>query len=71
MRLMLTFLTLGAGIALAVVSYFLLAAPLGLPTDESFSNPRVPMAPLLFIIGVAIVFLSAVVYELLPESSGQ
>jgi hypothetical protein len=67
MRVAFSLLTLASGVALAVVSYFLLAAPLGMPTDEGFSNPRVPLAPTLFIIGVVLVFLSAVVYELLPE----
>lgn len=57
----------GGGFALQAVSYFLLAAPLGLPTAETFSNPRVPFAPLLFVLGVVLVFLAAVVYELLPD----
>lgn len=55
------------GFILQGVSFFLLASPLGIPTNESFSNPRVPFAPLIFIVGVMIVFLAAVVYELLPE----
>jgi hypothetical protein len=55
------------GFALQAVSYFLLAAPLGDPTDVKFSDPRVPFAPLLFILGVITVFLAAVVYELLPD----
>ena len=59
------------GFAIQAVSFFFLAAPLGLPTDESFSNPRVPFAPLIFIVGVMIVFLAAVVYELLPEKSDE
>lgn len=56
-----------AGFALQAVSYFLLAAPLGSPTDVDFSNPRLPFAPALFILGVVLVFLAAVVYELLPD----
>ena len=55
------------GFGLQAVSYFLLAAPLGNPTSELYSNPRLPFAPLLFVIGVGLVFLAAVVYELLPE----
>lgn len=70
MRTALSLLTLVSGVALAVVSYFLLVAPLGIPTNESFSNPRVPLAPTLFILGVALVFLSALVYELFPERKG-
>ena len=67
MRQTVTFLVLIVGVALAVVSYFLLAAPLGHPSSEWYSNPRLPFAPLLFIIGVMVVFASAVVYELLPD----
>ena len=68
MRGFLTGLTILVGVLLAVVSYFFMAAPLGLATDESFSNPRVPFAATGFVIGVALVFISAVVYEGLPES---
>jgi Ni/Fe-hydrogenase subunit HybB-like protein len=55
------------GFALQGISYFYLAAPLGVPVNESFSNPRLPFAPTLFILGVMTVFLAAVVYELIPE----
>jgi len=55
------------GFALQGVSYFVLAAPWGIPNSPAFSNPRLPFAPTLFILGVMIVFLAAVVYELLPE----
>ncbi|MDR7586276.1 MAG: hypothetical protein QN158_11920 [Armatimonadota bacterium] len=53
--------------ALQAISYVFLAAPLGTPTSPWYSNPRVPFAPALFILGVILVFLAAVVYELLPE----
>lgn len=66
-RTILTILMVIAGFALQAVSYFLLAAPLGIPTSPVFSNPRLPFAPGLFILGVMLVFLAAVVYELLPE----
>jgi len=56
-----------AGFALQVVSYFYMAAPLGDPTSEVFSNPGVPNDPLFSILGVMLVFLAAVVYELLPD----
>ncbi len=56
-----------AGFAIQAVSYFLLATPLGLPDSPVYSNPRVPFAPLIFILGVMIVFLAAVVYELMPD----
>jgi molybdopterin-containing oxidoreductase family membrane subunit len=54
------------GFGLQGISYALLTAPIGIPTSEFYSNPRVPFAPLLFVLGVALVFLAAVVYELLP-----
>ncbi|MDR7480887.1 MAG: hypothetical protein QN183_12815 [Armatimonadota bacterium] len=56
-----------AGFLVQAVSYFVLAAPLGKPTSPAFSDPRVPFAPALFIAGVVLVFLAAVVYELLPD----
>lgn len=59
------------GFALQILSYFLWAAPLGIPTSEMFSNPRIPYSPLIFIFGVVVVFLSAVVFELLPDKDIQ
>ncbi len=55
------------GFALQGVSYLFLATPLGKPTSVEFSEPRVEFAPMLFIVGVIVVFLAAVVYELLPD----
>ncbi len=69
MRTTLAVLMVVGGFALQAVSYFLLAAPIGVPTSPSFSDPRLPFAPALFIFGVMLVFLAAVVYELLPEDS--
>jgi len=71
MRTTLAILMVITGFALQAVSYFLLAAPWGIPTSPVFSNPRLLFAPGLFILGVVIVFLAAVVYELLPEREGQ
>jgi hypothetical protein len=67
MRTILALLMVIGGFVLQAVSFFLWAAPLGPPTSPVFSNPRLPFAPALFILGVMIVFLAAVVYELLPE----
>lgn len=67
MRTWLTVMTFAIGLALALISYFVFAAPLGTPTDESFSNPRVPFAATFFVIGVSLVVVSVIVYELLPE----
>jgi Ni/Fe-hydrogenase subunit HybB-like protein len=66
-RATLAILMVIVGFALQGVSYFKLAAPWGIPNSPVFSNPRLPFAPTLFILGVMVVFLAAVVYELLPE----
>lgn len=67
MRTLIVWVMIIGGFALQGLSYLAWAAPLGLPTSEAFSNPRLPFAPLFFVIGVMVVFLSAVVYELLPD----
>jgi hypothetical protein len=67
MRTTWTLLMVIVGFGLQAVSYFVLAAPWGIPSSPAYSNPRVPFAPALFILGVMLVFLAAVVYELLPE----
>jgi hypothetical protein len=71
MRTVIAIIMVIAGFGLQFVSYFFLAAPWGLPpTGPVYSEPRVPFAPALFILGVMLVFLAAVVYELLPERVG-
>lgn len=55
------------GFVLQAVTYLFLATPIGKPTSVRFSNPRLPFAPALFILGVMLVFIAAIVYELLPE----
>jgi hypothetical protein len=68
MRIAITALVAIGGLVLALVSALLLAAPLGgAPFDESFSNPRMTFAPTLAVIGVAMVFCAAIVYELMPR----
>lgn len=69
MRIGLSLFTLTIGVVLGLVSYFILAAPLGTPTHEGFSNPRMPFAATLFVFSIALVFLSPLIYELLPERS--
>ena len=69
-RKTLTLLLVVGGFALQAISYLFLAAPLGLSVSEAFSNPRVPFAPGIFVLGVMLVFVAAVVYELLPERYG-
>jgi prepilin signal peptidase PulO-like enzyme (type II secretory pathway) len=66
MRRTVTLIMILGGIAAMVVSYFVLSAPWG-ASDVTHSNPRVPFAPVLFLAGIMSVFLSAVVYELLPD----
>ncbi|MBI2568644.1 MAG: hypothetical protein HYV63_16605 [Candidatus Schekmanbacteria bacterium] len=58
------------GFFLQALSYFFLAAPLGIPTGVEYSNPRLPFAPAIFIAGVMLVFIAAIVYELLPDRDG-
>ncbi len=67
MRWVVTLTMLVAGFALQAVSYFLLGARLGIPTSPAFSNPRMHFAALAFITGVVLVFVAAIVYELLPD----
>ena len=66
MRRTITVVMILGGLALMVVSYFFLATPWG-SSQVSDNNPRVPFAATLFVVGVVSVFLSAVVYELLPD----
>jgi hypothetical protein len=71
MRSLVAITMFGAGLVLAAVSYLWLAAPLGQPTSEVYSNPRLLGAPALFILGIMLIFLSAVAYELWPDRSGR
>ncbi len=70
MRKTIFWLTLLAGLALAVVG-FLLAAPIGPTLSPAISNPRLPFAPTLFLLGIMLLFGSAVVYELVSGKSGK
>lgn len=70
MRRTLVWSMIVGGLVLMAVSYFVLAAPWGADSVDN-SNPRVPFAAFLFVIGVMSVFLSAVVYELLPDRHGE
>lgn len=55
------------GFALQGVSFLAFGASLGNPTSPDFSDPRVPFASLIFIVGILFVFLAFIVYELMPE----
>lgn len=67
MRAFIALLMLALGIVLAVVSYFFLATPIGPPIHPFFSNPRLLGAPTIFILGIMLIFLSAVAYEIIPD----
>ncbi len=66
MRMTLFLLALLGGLIL-VVTGFVLSAPIGPTTGPVYSNPRVPFAPGIFMLGVVLMFFSAVVYELVPD----
>lgn len=55
-----------AGFALQGLSFLAFGASLGTPTSPDFSNPRVPFASLIFAVGITLVFLSFIAYELMP-----
>jgi hypothetical protein len=59
-------LMLLVGLVLAVVG-FALSAPIGAPDSPSISNPRMDFAPLLFVLGVILVFSSAAAYEIVRD----
>lgn len=67
LRTFLTWMMVIVGFAVQAVSFLLLSAPMGRPVGPEFSSPRLPFAPTLFILGVLLVFLAAVVYELIPD----
>ena len=68
MRKTMFLLTLVIGLALAVAG-FLLSAPLGATNGPAISDPRLPFAPAIFVLGVVLAFGSAVVYELFPATN--
>ena len=59
-------MTLLAGVILAVLG-IALSAPVGATDSPVISNPRVDFAPLMFVVGITLMFGSAVVYEILPD----
>jgi len=65
MRRTITTVTIVIGVALMLLGYFL-AAPWGADTVAN-SDPRMPFAPAIFVLGVVTVFASALVYELIPN----
>jgi len=56
--------TLLAGVALATIG-FLLCARVG---NDPWQDPPVPFSPVIFVAGMALVFYSAAVYEVLPAA---
>jgi hypothetical protein len=70
MRTLIAITMVIVGFALQAITYLFLAAPFGFGSVR-YSDPRVPFSPMLFIAGVMLVFLAAVVYELLPDRAEQ
>ena len=66
MRKTMFWLTLLTGLALAIVG-FVLAAPIGPVVDPAISNPGLPFAPTIVVLGILLLFSSALVYELMPD----
>ena len=62
MRRTITLLMILGGLAVMAVSYFFLSAPWG-TTAVKYSDPRLQFAPLLFVVGVVLIFSAAVFYE--------
>ncbi|MFQ5907379.1 MAG: hypothetical protein ACE5JE_00925 [Thermoplasmata archaeon] len=63
-------LRLIVGATLVVVSFFFLATPWGFPPSSvEYSDPRLPFAPLLLIIGGVIMWLAAVAFEIVPKKA--
>lgn len=69
-RRIITLTFLIVGIVLVVISYFFLTAPFGSDAVKH-SNPRLQFAPAILVGGVILAFLSAVVYELLPDGGDE
>lgn len=67
MRKVVVLTWLAVGFFLQAAAYFGLAARIGIPQSPSYSSPRLQFAPVVFIGGVVMVFLAAVIYELLPD----
>jgi uncharacterized RDD family membrane protein YckC len=57
--------TLLAGLVLAVLG-FILSAPIGPASGPAISDPQVTGAPIMFVLGVVLIFVSPAVYELYP-----
>ncbi len=66
MRKTMFWLTLLAGLTLAIVG-FVLSAPIGPVVDLAVSSPGVPFAPTIVVLGILLLFSSALVYELMPD----
>ena len=64
MRIVITRLFLWGGIGLAAFSFFL-----AIPGEDFGSAPRMPFAAVTFILGVITAFLSAVVFEVIPQKT--
>ena len=60
------------GFVVLTVTYFMMATPWGFPpTSVVHSDPRVPFAPVLFIVGILITFGGVLAYELIPDKRSE
>ncbi len=66
MRKNMFWLTLLVGFILTIAG-FMLAAPIGPATSPAISNPGLPFAPTIVVLGILLLFSSALVYELMPD----
>ena len=66
MRLTITLVTVLIGLALAITG-FVLAPPIGETTSPVISNPVMPFAAGMWTIGIIVLFLSPVVYNLVKD----
>lgn len=67
MRRKITLLMVLVGFLFQIDAYLFLAARIGSTSGPWISNPRVPFAPVIFIVGVMFVFIAAIVYETMSE----
>ncbi len=68
MRKTMFWLTLLTGLTLAIIG-FVLAAPIVPVVDINISRPGIPFAPTIVVLGILLLFGSALVYELLPDKN--
>ncbi len=69
MRRRVTLLMVFVGFLFQFLAYLFMTSPIGPVTGPEVSNPRLEFSPVIFIFGVMLVFVAAIVYEVMPEMS--